>query len=146
MTASVEETLVAWAAHDLRSPLARIVAMAEALEDGVVAEPEEVARYLRTMRGEAGRVAAMFDDLLLLCRLRGGAVRLSRVPAPLDELVAEAVAGAAALGAPKGVVVRHRVGDRRPVAAVSAPEISRVLQNLLDKRRAPHGGGRRGVG
>ncbi|MFN2506101.1 MAG: sensor histidine kinase [Acidimicrobiales bacterium] len=134
--------LVAWAAHDLRSPLARIVAMAEALEDGVVAEPKDVARYLRTMRREAGRVAAMFDDLLLLCRLRGGALRLSRVPAPLDELVAEAVAGAAVLAAPKGVVVRDRVGEPRPVAAVSTPEISRVLQNLLDNavRHTPAGG------
>ncbi len=133
---------VAWAAHDLRSPLARIVAMAEALEDGVVAEPEEVARYLRTMRREAGRVAAMFDDLLLLCRLRGGALRLSRVPAPLDELVAEAVAGVAVLAAPKGVVVKHRVSHRRPVAAVSTPEINRVLQNLLDNavRHTPAGG------
>ena len=37
--------LVAWISHDLRSPLAGIRAMAEALADGVVAQPREVAGY-----------------------------------------------------------------------------------------------------
>jgi signal transduction histidine kinase len=37
--------LVAWVSHDLRTPLAGIRAMAEALEDGVVADDESVRRY-----------------------------------------------------------------------------------------------------
>ncbi len=40
--------LVAWVSHDLRTPLAGIRAMSEAIEDAVVAEPAEVARLRAT--------------------------------------------------------------------------------------------------
>ena len=43
--------LVAWISHDLRTPLAGIRAMTEALEDGVVSEPGEVAVYAKLPRG-----------------------------------------------------------------------------------------------
>ena len=37
--------LVAWVSHDLRTPLAGLRAMAEALEDGVVTDPQTISRY-----------------------------------------------------------------------------------------------------
>ena len=43
--------LVAWVSHDLRMPLAGLRAMAEALEDGIAAEPD---RYHRQIRAEVG--------------------------------------------------------------------------------------------
>src|SRR3989441_4088832 len=58
--------LVAWVSHDLRTPLAGIRAIVEALEDGVVADPATVARYHRTLREEAERLAALIDDLFEL--------------------------------------------------------------------------------
>ena len=65
--------LVAWVSHDLRTPLAGLRAMAEALEDGVVTEPAEVARYHATMSREAQRLAAMVDDLSLHRGIDGAA-------------------------------------------------------------------------
>ena len=44
--------LVAWISHDLRSPLAGIQAMAEALADGVVSERHEVADYAQRISSE----------------------------------------------------------------------------------------------
>ena len=40
--------LIAWVSHDLRTPLAGIRAIAEALEDGVVQDDDTVRRYHRT--------------------------------------------------------------------------------------------------
>ena len=57
MEASRRE-LVAWVSHDLRTPLAGLRAMAEALEDGVVGDPETVADYHRRIRVETDRMAA----------------------------------------------------------------------------------------
>lgn len=52
--------LVAWISHDLRTPLAGLRAMAEALEDGVAADP---GRYLKQMRTEVERLDGMVGDL-----------------------------------------------------------------------------------
>ncbi len=66
--------LVAWVSHDLRTPLAAIRAMVEALEDGVVTDPETVARYHSTLRTETDRLAALVDDLFELSRTQSGAL------------------------------------------------------------------------
>ncbi|MEZ5267203.1 MAG: HAMP domain-containing sensor histidine kinase [Microthrixaceae bacterium] len=73
--------LVAWISHDLRSPLAAIRAMAEAIEDGVVSDPAEVHRYLHSIGEETERLAALVDDLFELSKVASGLVefRSSRV-------------------------------------------------------------------
>jgi signal transduction histidine kinase len=87
--------LVAWVSHDLRTPLAGIRAMIEALEDRVVEDDETVARYYATMRREIERLAGLVNDLFELSRIHSGALALDIESVPLDELVGDAVAGAA---------------------------------------------------
>jgi len=69
--------LVAWISHDLRSPLAGIQAMAEALADGVVSQRHEVADYAQRISGETRRLSGMVDDLFELSRITAGALRLT---------------------------------------------------------------------
>ncbi|MGH2929375.1 MAG: histidine kinase dimerization/phospho-acceptor domain-containing protein, partial [Solirubrobacteraceae bacterium] len=75
--------LVAWVSHDLRAPLAGLRAMAEALEDGVVADPYTVGTYHSQIRKETDRLTLMIDDLFELSRIHAGALRLSRRPVSL---------------------------------------------------------------
>ena len=93
MEASRRE-LIAWVSHDLRTPLAGIRAMVEALEDGVVDAPDDVARYHATMRQETDRLAMLVDDLFELSRIEAGALDLQFESVTLGDVVAEAVAGA----------------------------------------------------
>jgi signal transduction histidine kinase len=144
-TAAVERSrreLVAWVSHDLRTPLAGIRAMVEALEDGVVADAETVARYHRTMRQEADRLAGLVDDLFELSRIQTGALCLDLERVVLDELVADAIAGASIAAAAKGISLRGEVGEPSPVVELSTPEMNRVVRNLLDNaiRHTPAGG------
>ena len=71
--------LVSWVSHDLRTPLAGMRAMAEALEDGVVDDP---SRYHRQMRIEVDRLTSMVDDLFELSRIHAGSLE-SGPAAPL---------------------------------------------------------------
>lgn len=48
-TEQLRRNLLAWIGHDLRTPLASIRALVEALTDGVVTEPTQAQRYLRTI-------------------------------------------------------------------------------------------------
>jgi len=134
--------LVAWVSHDLRTPLAGIRAMVEALEDGVVDDADTVARYHRTMRREADRLAGLVDDLFELSRIQAGSLSLQFEAVPLDELVSDAIAGAAIAADAKDVALRGDVAHPTPVVEVSTPEIARVVRNLLDNaiRHTPRGG------
>ncbi|CAM5635561.1 hypothetical protein SGRIM128S_05092 [Streptomyces griseomycini] len=66
---SSRRELVAWISHDLRTPLAGLRAMAEALEDGVAADP---GRYLGQIRTEVERLNDMVGDLFELSRIHAG--------------------------------------------------------------------------
>ena len=140
--------LVAWVSHDLRTPIAGIRAMVEALDDGVVRDPDDVARYHRQLVSEADRLARLVDDLFELSRIHADALQLALHPVPLDELVSDAVAASAALARVQGVRLhgRTRNGDT-PLVRGSAPELTRVVRNLLDNaiRHTPAGGDVEGV-
>ena len=134
--------LVAWVSHDLRTPLAGIRAMVEALEDGVVADPSTVARYHRTMRGEVDRLAALVDDLFELSRIEAGTLDLQRERASLGDLVSDALAGASPVAAAKGVRLGGALDGPAPELVVAVPDVLRVLRNLLDNaiRHTPSSG------
>ena len=122
--------LVAWVSHDLRTPLAGLRAMAEALEDGVVVDFETVSTYHTQIRREADRLSAMIDDLFELARIHAGALRLSRRLVGLDDLVAEALASTEPLARAKGVRLRGSSVRGLPVL-VDADEFGRALRNLV---------------
>jgi signal transduction histidine kinase len=122
--------LVAWVSHDLRSPLAGLRAMAEALEDGVVRDRATVATYHRRIRTETDRMAGLVDDLFELSRINAGALRLSLSAVSVGDLVSDAISSAEPLAAAKGVRLVANAGGW-PVVQGSLPELSRVLANLL---------------
>ncbi|MFI6457445.1 sensor histidine kinase [Streptosporangium amethystogenes] len=127
---SARRELVAWVSHDLRTPLAGMRAMAEALEDGVVADPETVGRYHRQIRLEVDRLSGMVDDLFELSKIHAGALRLSRNRIGLGDLVADALAGVEQLARVKGIRLAGEVDPVIPVQA-DAAELSRALRNLV---------------
>ena len=141
MEASRRE-LVAWVSHDLRTPLSGIRAMVEALEDGVVDDPETVDRYLRTIRQEADRLAHLVDDLFELSRIQAGSLELDLERVGLADLVSDAIAATGLAADARGVVLLGAVPD--PVLQVDAsiPDLARVIRNLLDNaiRHTPEGG------
>ncbi|MEV6250792.1 HAMP domain-containing sensor histidine kinase [Streptomyces sp. NPDC051742] len=119
--------LVAWISHDLRTPLAGLRAMAEALEDGMAADP---ARYHRQIRTEVERLTAMVTDLFELSRIHAGALTLSPSRMSVYDLVGDALSGADPLAREHGVRLVGDGVDAVPVE-VDGKEMTRVLANLL---------------
>jgi signal transduction histidine kinase len=119
--------LITWISHDLRTPLAGLRAMAEALEDGV-AEPSD--RYPQRMRAEVERLTGMVDDLFELSRIQAGALALSLSRVSVYDLVDDALAGVHPLARWHGVRLEGRQVAAEPVEVDSA-EMTRVLGNLL---------------
>jgi len=124
---SSRRELVAWVSHDLRSPLAGLRAMTEALEDGLAEDP---SRYHRQMRSEVDRMVRMVDDLFELSRIHAGVLQVSLQTVALGDVVSEAIAGADSVARAAGVRLG---GSVEPGATVNAdPDgLSRVVTNLL---------------
>ena len=119
--------LVSWVLHDLRSPLAGLRAMAEALQDGIAEEP---ARFHHRIRVEVDRMARMVDDLFELSRIDGGVLHPAFEPVALGDLVSEAIAGADPLARSRNVRLGGRVDSGLEVFADPAG-LSRVMSNLV---------------
>ena len=130
--------LVSWVSHDLRTPLAGMRALTEALQDGVPADP---ADYLARIRDQVVRMSGMVDDLLALSRLQSATLALRREPADLADLASDALATCHPLAQSAGVRLEGEVAA--PVTATVAPaEVSRAIGNLLVNaiRHSPRGG------
>ena len=122
--------LVAWVSHDLRTPLAGLRAMAEALEDQVVIDPREVSHYHSQIRLETDRLSAMIDDLFELSRIHAGALRLSPRLVGLEDLLAEVVASTEPVARAKGIRLTGSAVRGMPVL-IDTAEMGRAVRNLV---------------
>lgn len=134
--------LVAGMSHDLRSPLAGIAGMTDAVLDGVVRDPAEVRDYLARVRRETTRMTAMVEDLFEVSRATSGTLDLTPVPVALAEAASDAVAALAGAAREAGVEVRADDPGRWPAVLGSDPDLTRVLRNVLGNavRHTPPGG------
>jgi signal transduction histidine kinase len=130
--------LVAWVSHDLRTPLAGLRAMAEALEDGLAADPP---RYHKQIRADTQRLATMVDDLFELSRIQSGTLQLFPDLITLDDLVSDVLASTEPLARKRGALLEGRAAGHIAVH-VDPRELSRALTNLLTNaiRHTPSGG------
>jgi signal transduction histidine kinase len=119
--------LVSWVSHDLRTPLAGLRAMTEALEDGLAEDP---ARYYTQMRHEVDRMVRMVDDLFELARIHAGALQLTLQPVALGDLVSETLAGADPVAREGRVRLGGHVEEGLELVA-DPGGLSRVISNLL---------------
>jgi signal transduction histidine kinase len=118
--------LFAWASHDLRTPLANMQAMLEALEDGL-AEPEH---YLPAFREQVRVLSQLVDDLFELARIESGVLALELRELPITPVVESCLVGLAAEAASRGVRLES-VGPSDATARFAPEKIERVLLNLL---------------
>jgi signal transduction histidine kinase len=117
--------LVAWASHDLRTPIASLQAMLEAIEDGL-AEPGD---YLPALQQQVRTLGRRVDDLFELARIDAGALTLELREAEVGGLVGGCVQALEADAALRGVHLHARTAEAR--VRCEPEKIERVVYNLV---------------
>jgi signal transduction histidine kinase len=144
MAASVERLfdarreLVAWASHDLRTPLASLRAMVEALEDGL-ATPTE---YLPAVRAQTEILSRLVDDLFELALIDAGALTIELREASVGDLVSSCIEALEADARAHEVRLASRLDPTDPAVRVAPDKVQRVLLNLVSnavRHSRPHG-------
>ena len=134
--------LVAAVSHDLRTPLASIQAMVEAINDGVVDDQETIQRYLKTTQTETERLARLIDDLFELSQIDGGSLKLSLEVGSLHDLISDTLQSLGPQAEQRGVRLVGTVEPALPAVRFDPARIQRVLDNLVGNaiRHSPAGG------
>jgi two-component system, OmpR family, sensor histidine kinase KdpD len=124
---TIKTAVIQAVSHDLRTPLATIEQALDGLESGdlTFTDDDRVA-LLETIRAEHGRLKRLVENLLDLSRLQAGAETHPELWSA-DELVFQALEE---LGRPERVTVA--APPDAPAVRVDAPQIQRVLVNLLE--------------
>lgn len=128
--AAVEKSrreLVSWISHDLRTPLASMRAMAEALEDGMA---EDADIYHRQIISQTDQMAGMVNDLLELSKIQAGTLQLTSEPLDLYDLASDAIADLAPLAAQRNITLDGG-GERECLAVGDGPSMARAIRNVV---------------
>ena len=136
----LKSALLAAVSHDLRTPLASIIASAGSLRQPDVQWTDAERReFVADIEREARRLSRIVDNLLDLSRIEAGVLRPDRGWYDVSALVDDVV------GRLRGSLFAHpvdvRVPDDLPPVRLDYVEIDQVLSNLLENaaRHTPPG-------
>lgn len=125
------QQVLADVAHELRSPVATLRAMADALQDGVAEQPERRHRAVQAIAESADRLQRLVGDLLDLARLDLRELPLHRHQIDLCALATARLDAHAVAAADARVTLHPLQGS--PVQVHADPDrLAQVLDNLLD--------------
>ncbi len=122
--------LITAVSHDLRTPLAGLRAIAEAVQDGIADDPSTLRRYAGEIGRTVGSLSVLVDDLMQLSQLDGESVRAETRRGRLADVVASALAACEPQVRAKGITLVVDLSGADGGAPCS-PRLARVLQNLV---------------
>jgi signal transduction histidine kinase len=122
--------LVAFVSHDLRTPLAGIRAVSEAIGDGMLSE-DEIRQHAKHIEQESIRLSEMVDDLFEMSKINAGAIIPAYDRVALDEVIDDVVAAHRITAERAGVLLQASLPDA-PVRVIGSDRaLVRVLSNLV---------------
>jgi len=123
--------LVAWASHDLQTPLTAIRVQIEALVDGIVDDPATAQRYLQTTKRQVNDLSLLLDDLFQVAQLDAGGLVVQTAPCSLSDLISDTLESFTALASERRVALTGSAAPSLDPVVLDAPRIGRVLNNLI---------------
>ena len=124
------EAFVTDLSHELKNPIASILAAAEVLEEAIASEPAAAQRFARHIQDSAGKLSSLVADLLSLARLEAHGLSRRVDPIDLMQLVRSAADALSTQAAARGVRVELLGPDHAPARGDST-WLRRAVENLL---------------
>jgi len=128
---SLRRDLVAWAGHDLRTPLTGVRVLVEALADGMIDDPETSRRYLEQACKQIDHLSLLIDDLFQVSQLDAGGIPLNLEPASLSDLISDTLENFSGMATQQGVTLTGSAAPGIDPVRMDVQRIGRVLNNLV---------------
>jgi signal transduction histidine kinase len=128
---ALRRDLVAWAGHDLRTPLASIRLLVEALADGVATDEQTVQQYLVQAKKQIDRLSLLVEDLFQVSQLDAGSLPLQLEAASLSDLISDTLESFSALAAQSRVTLSGSAAPGVDPLMMDVQRMGRALNNLV---------------
>ena len=123
---------VAYASHELKTPLASLSGFIDTLQGHAQDDPEAQARFLKIMSDQAGRMRRLIEDLLSLSRIELREHIRPQGSVDLKSLIADVVDGLAPVAASNEVEISVEAPHRLQPVRGDREELTQLFQNLVD--------------
>ncbi len=134
--------LVAWAGHDLRTPLSSIKLLISALADEIVTDPETTQQYFAQAKKQVDLLSSLVDDLFQVSQLDAGGLKLEKEPTSLSDLISDTLESFSALAIQNRVDLTGYASPGIDPVVMDVQRMGRVLNNLVSNalQHTPPGG------
>lgn len=139
---SLRRDLVAWAGHDLRTPLSSIRVLVEALSDGFVTDPVMIKNYLNQTKKHVDNLSLLIDDLFQISQLDAGGIPLTLELSSLSDLISDTLESFSGIASQKGVILSGTAEKNVDPIYIDVLWLGRAINNLVSNaiRHTPAGG------
>ena len=140
-SAGRQRQFMADASHELRTPVAALLSVADVALARKDRDPRELREALDVVRGEARRLGRLVEDLMLLARVDAGELPIRREALFLEELLQDSARAARGLAASRGITLIAPPVEEAPFVG-DADLLRRLVMILLDNaiKYTPPGG------
>ncbi len=123
--------IVAAVSHDLRTPLASLRAMIEAINDGVIGDEPTIQRYLRSAQAQVQNLTLLVDDLFELSQWDAGVLEWHVEPGSMRDLISDTLESMHVQAEEKSVKLSGWVDPAVDPVLMNSHKMQRVLYNLI---------------
>jgi signal transduction histidine kinase len=124
--------LIAWVSHDLRTPLASMRVMLEALSDGIITDHETQQRYMQQSLHEIEHLSALIEDLFEMAQLDVGHSAMEFQPASIRDLISDTLGSMMPKAEQKDIQLNGTIADDVDMVDMAPDKIQRVLSNIVN--------------
>ncbi len=124
--------LVSDISHDLRTPLTSIIGYAEALDDKLYDNEEELYRSIAIIRKKAVYMERLLKELLDFSRYESAGRKTDKQQTDITELARELLIEYLPLLEKEEIALIAEIPDKLPPIEIDRDMITRVIRNLLD--------------
>jgi two-component system sensor histidine kinase VicK len=122
---------VANVSHELRTPLTTMKSYLEALEDGVLSDPELGPRFIKVTQNETERMIRLVNDLLQLSKMDTKKHLLKPKQTNLNHLIEDVAERFSVSLKQQGLELQLELSGQLPLVYVDSDQMIQVFDNLI---------------